>query len=471
MALEKRAEKKLARTHERLQQIDREIAGATEQLLGDQEARSLAAVREQHRVEATQLQQSVSEANRRLDSAEVAYQELLIAKGLSPLLSTSDAIRKSRKTATNRGNKRTTRSDRLKRWIKGAKKMIRHIDGECYTNDPHELLASLEFIFTQLRDQEHGPSKNGLRSNSGTVLEYAKKELKRLDKLQRNILRRAKVHDVFELESALEEAKHRAERAKKWKRVDDEISVQIDAHEDGEEVRELLEMYSGDELRRRAMELEEQRMELEERRRLGAETLVTRDSMPASVTSLPNVTQAELERKNQLLAELDLEISAATEELQRPPVTQPVVVATHRKRRPTLSLSALTNGAFDNVRFQDGQFFLENKKRNTLQALDIESETAGLAWLALQLRLAAISQKSGNALPLVVFADEVLSNSAAESVYQVLVKAAEAGMQILLLAGSQRSAGFLKDAGAAVVRIGLNKKEQPGTDKELAYAA
>lgn len=461
MSLEKRAARKLRRAQDRLHQIDREIALVTEELWDEEEAKGLAAAREEQRIEAGHLQAKIAEANRRLDSAELAFREMLIAKGMSPTLSLDAALQHERYLSDGQADlAREPTNPKLARWVKAARKHIRRLEGECHSDAPTDLLATLDLILTRYhrRDQVAIPKRRPRDHSEAEKKRAARRELHRLDKLQHSILRRARVHDVYELESAIEKSERRNETRRKWQQLDRELSLQLDTHEDGREIRDMLEMYDAPELQRRSDELEQHRSELESMRRRQAST--TPDlQLDCNVVDL----QAEFAALQTQLASTESklhELEAAEQSHGKVAVQQHRVI---ENRKPRFAfLQRMTGGRFDSMYWSDDRLLLANQETNQVLTPAEDSEESRLAWLALRLRLATTKRVASGqeSLPLVLLADDLFTTKYAAAIYDVLATVEQNGLQILLLSGEQNVVNHLVDAGASAVRIGL-RAERP----------
>ncbi len=316
LSLELRNSQRLNRSRERLQQIDDEILLATEQSLNKRQ--DAAAVRRiaEERLFAIQLQQDATEAGHRLDSAETTFRELLDIVGLPLSLSPEnvDRVLRRRERAMESSDDRRRAHGKLRKWIKRTRDTIERIDGIRPGKDPINLLAELEIVFDQLRDQEHVLERNAVDSKfERTLRDEARVQLRRIEKRQRSILRKSNVEDQFALESEITSAESATRNRRRFERLQRELNVSLSVNDDPDEVRELLESHDAESLRFRVAELigerEKKQSELEALEQSINEHALRSLESESSVTS-PQLAVAEVEPPNNQSGALETVVQA-----------------------------------------------------------------------------------------------------------------------------------------------------------------
>ena len=467
MSLDKRAAARLRRTVDRLSQLDREIADIAEELWDEEKTQRQRAERAGILQQKSQLQEAVVAANRRLDSAERAFREMLVARGRPSSLSPDQALNELQtRNRTPRFPQVPNSSPRWKRWIKSSQKILRHFGEPSHHEDPQQLLLQLEDLAARLRaDRADGNADAFLDAPIADRRQVAKQELKKLDKRQQAILRRTKTHDVFELESAVEKAVRRAERRQEAEAIYQELSLALDTLEDGVEIRELLEMYAAPELEQKIAELETYQAELIELRQASEQQ---HDDQSAREIS---AAEAEVQQLSHQLERVTEEIQETKSDLAKahdtPPETTSEVIEEVVTPPPPPQqhgyLAQLTGNRFDNLQLQveEQQVALSHHATGEEHRFPFNSIEAELAWLSLRLQLTAMIRQARQVqtLPLLVWADRIFSTRHAARVFHVLQEANQTGMQIIFLSGEQTTVNQLVDGGASTVRIGL--KETP----------
>lgn len=468
MALEKRVARLLGKTRDRLSHLDQEITSVTERMWDEEKANGLAAAREQQHNHATTLRDQIVESNRRLESAEIAFREALVSNAFSPSLSPADVLQLNSPEPKWKTNEmpRSSSPSRLERWKKAARKLIHHIDGECHDVRATALLDQLERIESRWahRSSVTTPTKNTVTSTPVADVRRLKAELQRLEKIQRKLLKREKMHDVFELESAIEKALNHKKRYARWQRLNRDLKLRIDTHEDGGDARELLEMYDQEELLRRIAAIDAHRKELEELR-----SQQTRRSMVQPISQ--DDVQQELLATQDAHADVEVRLKAVSQARLRLKESLPVVESTPSPQPSRLQqqlqelLLQLTAGEFDTLNFEGGHFSLCSTQFDRTIPLESKSDEAAVAWLAVRVLLARELQASrGQTLAMVVLVDELFATKYAMQVYRTLANLVDEGQQVLMLAASQTTVNQLVDAGVSAVRIGL--RESLGLSKQ-----
>ena len=464
LSIELRASRQLNRTKDRLRQIDNEILTLTEQILGEQQDTASSRRRAEERLFALQIQQDAVEANQRLDGAEIAFRELLERCGLPLTLSPSDALRSLSRSTRVRSNERRSgpggRDRKLDRWVKRARNVIARVDGTRPDDDPIGLITMLELLADEAAN-EVPASDVGDVIGVQDEMKRVRLELKRTEKRQRTLLRRAKVEDQFAFEDAVRSADRFEEERRRVQKLQLELSVAIESHDDAEDVREYLQVFDPDELRFRLSEKMQLRDELE------AKMQQLRPDRQASTSETVEVSpaQRELDAVRLELATLETRIRQAMRSAQATAVLRNVatkLVSRQPNEQPEQEfefLSQLTAGEWNSIGSRGSELVLEN------DASSIPLNGSGceeIAWLALQLNAAKRLAQHGNALPVVVLADDLFTSPNAAVVFKTLRRAGADGIQILMLAGNRQLVNQLNEAGAPIVRVGLRERAAHG---------
>jgi|GEM_PF-3950014 len=505
LSLELRSSRKLNRAKDRLQQIDAEVLALTEEIMSDKQDDAALRRRAEERLYAIQLQEDATEENRRLDSAESSFRELLDVHGLPLHLSPGELERtlKRRQPKSIRSGSSEQRqkgNSRLRKWIKKARDTAERIDGIRPGKDPIDLLSTLEMLFDRLRDQVH--SKGGSDRNevdaqfARQIRNDAREQLRLLEKRQRQLLRRFKVDDQFALESAIETMDLERKKRVRADRLERELATAIDMHDDPEDVREFLDAFDAQSLRTRLSESIRRQTELQaELTRLQAIASKPRAPLPVETelevpveaieeselheAEVPTVTQVtvleadpnalELDRLRLQLAVVQTKIrkslrwsqSAAT--LRR--VAQSLIDRKPAKAKPSASsvtmpfLSKLTSGRWQAMAKTPQGIVLQNGRTQASlsQSRGQSHDDSDLAWLALRLTYAEWLHKRGRGFPLIFLADSLFDSPNAVRTFEVLRDVAAAGVQCLLLSSDRQIANQLTEGGAPLVRVGLRE--------------
>lgn len=455
LTYERRMARLLCRAVERLQRIDREAAALLEDVL-DQDDLTVEA-RTGQRAKALQLRLDATEARRRLDSAEASFRELLAAAGLPVNLSPAEAMEavgKRRIRGSVSENKRpTAQARRLRRWLKRARKAVYSVDGYRPTQDPIELLELLEEIYQRLRGQSRKPTTVS-RPGNGDKVKRARRDLKRIETRQSEILGLAGVADDYALSTELKAAEQDADTIRRIKSLGKEINVTIECHEDGAEIRELLERFNPNDLGARYNAAMQAKTDVEhEFRRLPSDS---------PVKQVREMSEAErsTEHLRLQLGVIETRLRQAIRAGQTGMVLRRIASEIlHGNQDKTADMSYLRRMTkWDSVELDGNRFVLQNA--NERIAVDDLAHDSQLAWLALQMMAVSKLRRSGGAVPLVLLADELFSDNVDFRVLNVLQELGQSGLQILLLVGKHGIVRQLTDAGVPIVRIGL-REEHP----------
>ena len=272
-------------------------------------------------------------------------------------------------------------------WVKAAQKLIRRSDDALVSDELHVLLAQLEHLDRRLAAQllEDSTNQDHSREQRRYVIREAKREIGRLNKAQQAILHRVKMHDVFELESAIEKAIRRQELHQQWRQLDEEITDQLNACDDGVEVRELLESYDLPELQDRHDELLAHQAELEKLRHVVQSSAAT--STTATIDEAELIRELEflnrqlaeaeqtLERLEQQQVEAAAECVRENEELPDKCLT----TKSEQPRRRFEYLARLTAGRYDTMRLDEGQLVLSLSRLGAKRCtVDLDSDLSRL---------------------------------------------------------------------------------------------
>ena len=458
LSIELRSSRQLHRATDRLRQIDYEILVLTESLMEQQRDAEAAKRLAETKLFAVQVQQDAVEANRRLDSAEVAFRELLSLRGLPITMTSAEVLSPTgRSTSHETVHMSSGRPPaRTRQWIKHARKLLHRQQGEWpASHDVSELVSELEALRADLAGHTH-VAAHSFPEDKQKQVRY---ELQRIEKAQKALFKRARVRDQFELERQLEQAEAYARTRQRVNKLDGELAYAIDSRTDGEEVRELLEAFDIDDLRVRLSDLNQQREQAANR----LDSIQQVKAPPVEPAAKPSSQhQSRLDQVRLELAATETQIRSLIRKAQCGAVMRRVAGAIpNREVQPATNdyLSVLTEGQWD-------RFDWSASKGVTLstgeRAIPVEgSDEEENAWLALQLDVNERFRQTGKALPLVLFADELLASSDATRVFATLEHAARRGCQIILLSGDPQLANQLSEAGIAIVRIGLREHDQP----------
>ncbi len=514
MALELRTSQQLCRVKDRLSQIDGEIHILTERVLMEKQDAEAVRRRAEEKLYALQLQQDVADARRRLDGAETGFRELLDRNGLPISYSPTEADRALRRRAQGDDLERTHSIDRrpviasrddakLGRWIKAARKAIRPLDSARLSHDPMELLQSLDELLAELEYTRKRPKGSSLGLDREQH-ESVRDELKRIETEERSLLRRAGVDDAFELESAVREARELAGTRRRIETLDRELSVQLETHEDGEDIRDLLETFDGEDLRLRLADRQRNLEETDASLQMYLEPAPELPPTPKPVAHLhpepprspeaPEIVvdtprpvktfdrhrQMDLDRLRMRLAVVETRIRRAMRTAQSGAVLRNVarqLLGEPQKEDSLMYLAELTGGRWTDLKpiekegsAEAAGFVLSNATQQS--ALVPGSQDSAAAWLAVQLNVAVLLKSRGAGIPLMLLADPLLASPDAARIFAALQLAAKSGIQILLLVGNRQLVNQLSESGTPVVRIGLEEdleSELPPVDAAAGF--
>ena len=469
MALDLRAARNLARSQERLHRLDREILMMTERVLGDRQQEELLRRRTQEKLHALQLQQDVSEAERRADSAEVGFRELLDRCGLPVNLNPDEARKALRRKSTESDG---IGDPKLRRWIHRARSLVRRGSRERPASDPLTLLQQLDELLEAPPRKEQSVAETEIESRVDR-----REQLSRIERRQNAILRKTGFEDAYALESAIRRAKLEEDRRGRASRLRRELTIAIEGTSEPTEVRELLDGASAADLNQ---QYDERQRVLAETERALAHHESAAESTAEPVERTPEqkppqriITERKFDATSQHRLDLLRMQLSVVETRFRYAMRAAQSGAILKQLAPGLLSAASQNASSGGLRYlpaltQDrwqsiglepsGQFLLYSGDET--QPLEPDSESAAAAWLAIQLDVAGRSQQQGAAAPLVLFADELLASPAAGRIFSTLQLAADEGIQMLLLVGGRQLANQLAETDVPAVRV-LLQEEPP----------
>lgn len=458
LSIDLRTARMLNRAKDRLHRIDREILTLTQTVLDQQHGKEAARRRAEHKLYALQLQQDVGDANRRLESAESSFRELLALHELPLHLSPAEANRTLRRRSVRRSSPALSDDQKLRRWINRARKVIRQCEGVRPGKDPLELVSRLELARDQLRDA--GKHANAVESSDYLEEERkeAKRQLRRIKKRQFEILERAGVEDRYGLEAAVAKARSLAEKQRRIGSIEREIAIAIESDEDPDELRDLLEMLDRDDIRVRLSEVQNQ---------LGATEQELERQRNAEHPDAEQKVHADQDRLDQALLQLgliDTKLRNHIRDAQTSATFERVAKAVRSRTNSVNTtfpyLAELTNNRWETIRLTASGFGLEDPRGNQVSAE--QGDWSEVAWLAVQLQAAAKVGLADHAVPLVLLVDSLLASSRAAEIFDVLKRVSKRERcQMFLLVGNRQLANQLAEAGAPVVRVGLRAQRAP----------
>lgn len=455
LSIDLRSSRMLLRAKDRLAQIDNEILTLTERVLAEQQDESAARRHAEQKMFAFQLQQAAATASRRLDGAESSFRNLLGFHGLPTSLGPEDIDVALRRTGTpNQSHRRSHNENRkLRRWIKRSRQILEQVEGTRPNKDPATLLTLLERTLNRLRD---GASldRNAKPSQRRRSRDGVRRELKRIEKRQRLLLRNAKVQDRCELQAAITSAQQAEMNRHRVRTLERELAVAIESSDDPDEIRELLEMFDAAELRRRLSDRQQQSDETE-RALVDQQKVKPRDSL----TRVSYVEPTDLDKALLQLGVVDTRIRQTMKSARTNAVFHKIV-RTINQNRPEHSssrhLPLLSDGRWESI-LDTRQGFVLTSRSGERVPVEASTEISNLAWLSLQLDAAVRADCN---LPLVLQIDWLFDTPLANNVLACLQQAATSGLQILLLAGKRQLVNQIGET-VPVVRIRLRPQRIP----------
>ena len=456
LSIDLRTARMLNRAKDRLHRIDCEILTLTQTVLEQQHGKEAARRRAEHKLYAIQLQQDVSDVNRRLDSAESSFRELLALHDLPLHLSPTEASRKLRHRKVRTRSSDGSDDHKLRRWIQRARDVIRQCEGVRPGKDPLELISRLELARDQLRNTRE-------RSNAIDSSDYleeerkeARRQLRRLKKRQSTILERAGVEDVYGLEAAVAKARSWAKKQRRIDSIERELTIAIESDEDPDELRELLEMLDSDDIRLRLSEVQNQLRDTEQE--LARQQNVAHTDAGEDIRD----DQVRLDQALLQLGLIDTKIRNTVRDAQTSAAFEHVAKAVRNRTNffntTVPYLAELTNNRWETIRLTASGFELQDSQGNHVSAE--LGEWSEVAWLAIQLQAAAKVGLTDHAVPLVLLVDSLLASSRAAETFDALRRVCEhERWQMFLLVGNRQLANQLAEAGAPVVRLALREQK------------